>query len=446
MSNSAPNTPYIFGAYYYHDADDIFVDDVVKIYWTFHYEGYDYKEDADDNFKEVVVEYCFYNYDNTHVWVPFFTGVGEKYDFGGYDRPGYCTELVMPSADQVPDAFVQEQTDGSLFYYICLRVKAYDTLGAESNFNVSATSKVWLSKKSAHSAPTTPSSITVPSSIKGGDTVSISWGASTDEDDNLSGYVLERSVNSGTTWTEIYNGSGLSTTNLVASGLTSVMYRVKAYDSEGLESEYQSSSLISVRNNTAPKISGSDGSLGTKTFAFTQSYTVTDDEGGTVTVVEKVDGVTYKSYAVTLGNSNLFSFTDSQWKALANGSHTVTLTATDTDGATVTRTYTFTKSETEIELTYTTAISASAMPTVGVYYISKEIPSGASFSVKVCNNGFDASPTWEDVTSAVNNGGRFYFNNTSKTASKWGVNAEIKVSRNGASGDCYISSVRGYFK
>ena len=38
-------------------------------------------------------------------------------------------------------------------------------------------------------APSKPSSITVPSSVRGGESLSISWGASTDEDGNLSGYV-----------------------------------------------------------------------------------------------------------------------------------------------------------------------------------------------------------------------------------------------------------------
>lgn len=41
-------------------------------------------------------------------------------------------------------------------------------------------------------APSKPSSITVPSSVRGGESLSISWGASTDEDGNLSGYTLER--------------------------------------------------------------------------------------------------------------------------------------------------------------------------------------------------------------------------------------------------------------
>lgn len=104
----------------------------------------------------------------------------------------------------------------------------------------------------ANSAPSTPSSITVPSSIMGGTTITVKWGTSTDSDGNLEGYKVERSTNGGSSWSQIYQGSGTSTTNSVAMGTSSVMYRVKAYDSEGAESGYKTSSQITVINNHAP--------------------------------------------------------------------------------------------------------------------------------------------------------------------------------------------------
>ena len=103
----------------------------------------------------------------------------------------------------------------------------------------------------ANTAPTTPGSISVPASIQGGSTVTISWGASSDAQGNLEGYKVERSVNNGT-WSQIYQGGGTSTTNNVAYGTNTVMYRVKAYDSMGLESGYKTSANIRVINNTAP--------------------------------------------------------------------------------------------------------------------------------------------------------------------------------------------------
>ena len=100
--------------------------------------------------------------------------------------------------------------------------------------------------------PTTPSSISVPENISGGSTITISWGASTDPDGNLEGYIVERSDNGGSSWSQIYQGNATSTQNSVAYGTQSVMYRVKAYDSNGEQSGYRTSSQVVVINNTAP--------------------------------------------------------------------------------------------------------------------------------------------------------------------------------------------------
>ena len=107
-----------------------------------------------------------------------------------------------------------------------------------------------------NTAPTMPSSITVPGQINGGSTVTISWGTSTDGEDNLEGYKAERSVDGGSTWTQIYQGSSTSATNTVPFGTESVMYRVKAYDAEGLESGWKTSGQVTVINNTAPTVPG----------------------------------------------------------------------------------------------------------------------------------------------------------------------------------------------
>ena len=103
-----------------------------------------------------------------------------------------------------------------------------------------------------NTAPTTPASIDVPSTIQGGSTITISWGASTDKESNLEGYILERSTDGGKSWSQIYQGNSRSTTNTVPFGTGSVTYRVKAYDSDGLSSGYKTSAQVTVKNNTAP--------------------------------------------------------------------------------------------------------------------------------------------------------------------------------------------------
>ena len=105
---------------------------------------------------------------------------------------------------------------------------------------------------STNTAPTTPGSITIPSTIQGGSTITVQWTASTDAENNLDGYKVERSTDGGSSWSQIYQGSSLSTTNTVPAGTNTVMYRVKAYDTQGSESGYKISSQVTVINNQAP--------------------------------------------------------------------------------------------------------------------------------------------------------------------------------------------------
>lgn len=98
-----------------------------------------------------------------------------------------------------------------------------------------------------NTAPTTPESITIPSPVYGGETKAVSWAASTDAENNLTGYRLERSVDGGA-WSQIYEGAETSFTDNITYGWSTVYYRVKAYDSEGLESSTKTSTAISIVN------------------------------------------------------------------------------------------------------------------------------------------------------------------------------------------------------
>ncbi len=315
-----------------------------------------------------------------------------------------------------------------------------DTLVSDSPDSQGYYTIIW------NNAPTTPPSITVPTTVRGGERLTVSWESSSDPDNNLSGYILERQYNNGV-WTRLYKGIDRSYTDTITKGWQSVAYRVKAYDSADAQSEYRTSQTRTVINNTPPTISGSDANLGTKTGAFAQSYTVTDsDSGQTLTVVEKIDETQKRSYTATSGQSYSFNVTAEEWLGLRNGSHTLTITASDNYGGTATRTYTFAKSQTEIELTLAKPLAADGMIEKAIMNVTRQIPAKALFTVEVCNNGNDASPTWEDVTQAVVSGNKFFLTNKTKTASDWGFNFRIKVNRNGAVGDCYIASAGGNFE
>lgn len=103
-----------------------------------------------------------------------------------------------------------------------------------------------------NTAPTAPSNISVPQTIYGGSSITVSWGPSADAQGNLQGYILEFSNNGGSSWSQVYQGTQLSYSTMIPFGTPSVMYRVKAYDSEGLQSSYTTSGQVVVINNTAP--------------------------------------------------------------------------------------------------------------------------------------------------------------------------------------------------
>ncbi len=139
-------------------------------------------------------------------------------------------------------------TDGSCNYNDCTSTYGIrPALVLPSSLLVSDDGSV-----TTNTAPTTPGSITVPQSIQGGSTITVSWTASTDAENNLDGYKVERSTDGGSSWSQIYQGSSLSTTNTVPAGTQTVMYRVKAYDTQGSESGYKISSQVTVINNQAP--------------------------------------------------------------------------------------------------------------------------------------------------------------------------------------------------
>ena len=164
---------------------------------------------------------------------------------------------------------------------------------------------------STNTAPTTPGTINVPGTIQGGSTIEISWTASTDAENNLEGYIVERSTNGGTSWSQVYQGSALKTTNTVAAGTQTVMYRVKSYDSDGLSSGYRTSSQITVINNTAPAAPASitvpNTVYGGQSIVVTWGA-ATDPDGDAVTYAleRQIDG---GDWAQIYTGSNL-SFTD----------------------------------------------------------------------------------------------------------------------------------------
>lgn len=295
-----------------------------------------------------------------------------------------------------------------------------------------------------NSAPSTPVTLNVPSTVYGGKTNTISWSPVTDPNGDAVTYQLECSINGGA-YTQIYSGAALSYAHLIPFGTPKVNYRVKASDPLGESSAYITSATLTVVNNNAPVISGADGNLGVKDSGFTGKYTVTDANNNAVTVTEAIDGVRIRSLVATLGEEITYGVRENTWLALPNGSHTLTISATDGIDTSV-RTYVFTKLVDALKIQNATPWAASTMPSRIMLVVTRNVPSTATFKVEVCNNGNDASPTWEDATDAVTSGLVHVFSNKSKTATNWGVLVRVTVERNGATGACYVSAIGGNFE
>lgn len=325
---------------------------------------------------------------------------------------------------------------------VMYRVKAYDSEGLESGYKTS--NQVTVIN---NTAPSAPPSITVPLSVIGGENLTVTWAASSDSDGNLSGYILQRKVGAGE-WAQVFKGNALTYQDTITKGWTSVQYRVAAYDSYDAQSAWTTSETRTVDNNTAPVItcdtpSGSD--LGTKSSGFSISYQVDDADGDDVTVTEKMDSTTKRSYEATLEATNQFQVTGTYFQQLLNGKHTMKMKAQDTGGKSAEHILTFTKSVTSCSITMEQPMEADAQITIMVMSVAGDIPADAEYQVLVTNNAKDAEPVWEDATSAIKSGANYLFTNENAT-NGFAFNFKLTASRGSSGIGGYISSIQGGFQ
>ena len=205
----------------------------------------------------------------------------------------------------------------------------------------------------------------------------------------------------------------------------------------------------SIATNSPPVINYSGASdLGTKTAGFTLNYTVTDPDNDSVSVTEKLSGVTKRTFSPILGATQTFQavLADSDFQTILNGSQTLTIEATDGQASAAPVNVSFTKAVYSASITLQTPLLADAMPSAIRLNISGSIPSDVNLSIMVCNNANDTSPTWEDMTSAVLNEVNYVFTNSVKTAVNWGINFKVTVSRGPSNIGGYIYGIEGGYQ
>ena len=204
--------------------------------------------------------------------------------------------------------------------------------------------------------------------------------------------------------------------------------------------------LTFKRTNSAPAISGQDEDLGQQTGSFAEKYTVTDVEGDNVVVTEFVDNKQIRSYQATLGQEETIELSRENWLVLANGDHQLRVEAVDGNFATSVRVWNFSKKETVIAFQFAQPEETDARATKILITPTWHIE-GSVAKVEACNNAFDASPAWEDITAQVAINRVYNFLNQSKTAEKWGVNVRFTIEKNeGYEGEVSISGFGGAYE
>ena len=229
-----------------------------------------------------------------------------------YQEKGSNYLKIRPVSGDLMQVSVVSQAGTSQGYVYSISASAYPNGGVSGSY--------YYDQRTTVTSPTNPGSITVPESIKGGDTVSISWTVASGVAANVSGYEVERSTNSGRSWTQIYRGSSRSTANLVEKGTASVMYRVRAYDSNGQYSAYTTSPNRTVINNEPPS---APASISVTPPVAGESATITitaaTDPDGTIASYQyerSIDGNGWTQIA----NVNELSYTDTvdaEWATVA---------------------------------------------------------------------------------------------------------------------------------
>lgn len=294
-------------------------------------------------------------------------------------------------------------------------------------------------------APTAPQPVEIPEAINGDETINVSWGLPQNIESGFRHYVVERSIDGGD-WEEVYVGTSRNAAVTVEFGTGTIQFRVCAINSFGVESPWAYSNTVEVWNNHLPVITASTDALGVfGNDAPVWPYTITDEDNDAQTVQEFIDGELFKTKNPALGVQQNFEFSNTEWLQVLNGTHILKIVSTDAKGESTSKSVTFSKNVDTIQFVKAFPVDTDEMPTEAMVFIDGEFPAGCDLTIEICNNGYDANPTWQDVTEDTLAEELFEFTNTRKTAANWGVLVRVTLSRGTATGDCYIEQVIGNF-
>jgi hypothetical protein len=202
-------------------------------------------------------------------------------------------------------------------------------------------------------------------------------------------------------------------TDTVPGSGTLYQVRVKAVDSHGLESAYQTGASKTISYNTPPSINGQDEDLGAHNAPISYQYTVSDNEETHVTVTETLtngnETITLRTYSAETGVTQTAELAD-KWLRLLPGAHTLTIIADD-GGEIAVRKITFSRTVTRIAAARAISTEVKVSQCLISLYPA-ERPGGAEMYCEATNNPFDDNPVWEDITDNVGLTVHTFENNT----------------------------------
>lgn len=202
-----------------------------------------------------------------------------------------------------------------------------------------------------------------------------------------------------------------------------------------------------VKTNSAPLINYTGQSdLGQLTSKPSVTYSVSDNEGDTITVTEKLNGEVIKQFTATSNTNYTINITDKFWLSCGKNTNTIEIAASDVNGGTSYKYITFTRQVNKVQITTKNPIETDAAATK-IMVSPDWDKTGCTGRVEVCNNGFDENPTWEDMTTMAALNRPYVFTNTTKTAAKWGIKIRLTLTKNeGYEGEVAIYGFGGAYE
>lgn len=295
-----------------------------------------------------------------------------------------------------------------------------------------------------------PASVTYPASPNGGELVDITIAPSTG---NTFGgtvkYKVEYQLDSGSWQTAVESTTSTTVSVLIPKGTQTFAARATASDDTGFTSTTAvTGATVNVVNNAVPVISCGTSSLGEIAEPFSVSYSVSDEDGDTMTITEKIDGTTIRSYSAPSGSSGEQTFNPSalQWLTTLNGSHTATITADDGKGGVTTHSISFTRAVHTMTVTLEEPMETDAAITKCVVNIARNLPADAEWSLLVTNNAFDTEPVWEDITDYIKNGWNWVFENQTVSSGRYGFNFKLTCTRGVSGQGGSVDTISGGFE